>query len=120
MRVALIAVLGAAGALSRYGIGQALGERDVPVATLLINVTGSFLLGLLVSWGATRFGGDVRAALGIGFLGAYTTFSTFTVDATLLTDDGRAGVATAYVLVSIGLGLAAAAGGIALGRALVR
>ena len=107
-RVGLIAVFGA------------IGARDLPVATLLINVVGSFALGLLVTWGAARWSYDIASALGVGFLGAFTTFSTFTVDAKLLTDDGRAGVALVYVAASVGIGLVAAFAGVALGRAIVK
>lgn len=119
-RVALVAAFGAAGALARYGVANAIGTRDLPVATFLVNVTGSFLLGVLVTWGASRVAADLNAALTVGFLGAYTTFSTFTVDATLLADDGRAGAAAAYVVASIAVGVAAAIAGVAVGRALVR
>jgi CrcB protein len=118
-RLVLVALFGAAGALSRLGVGNAIGERDVPVATFLINVVGSFALGLLVTWGATLLSRDVASALGIGFLGAFTTFSTFTIDAALLGDDGRVGTAALYVLASVAVGLVAAVGGIALGRTLV-
>jgi fluoride exporter len=118
-RLVLIAVLGGAGALTRLGVGNAVGERDVPAATFLINVVGSFALGLLVTWGATRLSRDVASALAVGFLGAFTTFSTFTVDAALLGDAGRVGTAALYVVASVAVGLFAAVGGIALGRTLV-
>lgn len=118
-RVALVAAFGAAGALTRYGIGSAMGERDLPVATFLVNVTGSFLLGVLVTWGATKLSTDASIGLAVGFLGAYTTFSTFTVDAALLGDDGRWTAAALYVLLSVAVGIAAAAAGIAVGRSLV-
>lgn len=118
-RIGLIAVLGAAGALARLGVSNAVDARSFPVATLLINVTGSFALGLLVAWGATKLSRDVGSAVGIGFLGAYTTFSTFSVEATLLADDGRVPVAALYVAASVGLGIAAAVLGVALGRSLL-
>jgi CrcB protein len=119
MRLALIGAFGAAGALTRLGVGNVIGERDVPVATFVINVVGSFALGLLVTWGATLLTRDVASALAVGFLGAFTTFSTFTVDAALLGDDGRVGTAAMYVVLSVGVGLLAAVAGIALGRTLV-
>ena len=118
-RIALIGVFGAAGALTRLGVSNAVDVRSFPWATLLINVTGSFALGLLVAWGATRLSSDVASALGIGFLGAYTTYSTFAVDVTLLGDDGRMPAAAAYLAASVVLGVAAAVAGIALGRTLV-
>jgi CrcB protein len=119
-RLALIAGFGALGALARLGVANAVGPRDVPVATFLVNITGSFALGLLVTWGAAKLAHDLASSLGIGFLGAYTTFSTFTVDATLLGDDGRGRAAALYVVASVGAGLAAAIAGVALGRSLVR
>lgn len=93
-----------------------LGPRTVPAATLSVNVAGSFALGLLVAWGATRLSPEVLSALAVGFLGAFTTFSTFTFDAVTLGRDGRAGVAVVYVLASVGLGLLAAAAGHEAGR----
>ena len=118
-RIGLIAVFGAVGAVTRLGVSNAVDVRSFPVATLLINVTGSFALGLLVSWGATKVSRDLGSALGIGFLGAYTTFSTFSVDATLLGDQGRVPAAALYVAASVGLGIAAAVLGVALGRTLL-
>lgn len=118
-RVALIGVFGAAGALTRLGISNAIDARTFPWATLLINVTGSFALGLLLTWGATRLSHDVGSALAIGFLGAYTTYSTFAVDVTILGDDGRVTTAGVYLAATIVLGVAAAAAGVALGRTLL-
>ena len=109
MRVALVAAFGAAGALARYGIASAVGERSFPIGTLAINVAGSFLLGLLIGSGASS---TVRIALGVGFLGAFTTFSTFAVEA----DGLERSSAVLYVALSVGLGIAAAA----LGRTLAR
>ena len=118
-RVALIGVFGAAGALTRLGISNAIDARTFPWATLLINVTGSFALGVLLTWGATRLSHDVGSALAIGFLGAYTTYSTFAVDVTILGDDGRVTAAGVYLAATIVLGVAAASAGVALGRSLV-
>jgi fluoride exporter len=118
-RIALIAAFGAVGALARLGINNVVTHRTFPWSTLIINVTGSFALGLLVTWGATKLSHPVGSALGVGFLGAYTTFSTFSVDATLLGDDGRVPVAASYVALSVGLGVIAAVSGVALGRSLL-
>ena len=109
MKVALVALFGAAGALSRYGIASAVGTRSFPVATLAVNVAGSFLLGLLLASGASA---TARTALGVGFLGAFTTFSTFAVEA----DGLSRTTATTYVLLSVVLGIGAAM----LGRAVAR
>ena len=118
-RVALVGLFGAAGALTRLGVNNLVGTRSFPWSTLLINVVGSFALGLLVTWGATKVSPSVGSALGVGFIGAFTTYSTFTVEATLLGDDGRYGAATAYVVAAVALGLGAAVVGIAIGRAVL-
>ncbi|MCW2572144.1 MAG: CrcB family protein, partial [Frankiales bacterium] len=111
----LVAAGGALGSIARYAIGVALpyGRSDLPVATLLINVSGALLLGLLV---ATRpHARWMRPFLGTGVLGGFTTFSTFALETDRLL--GRApAVAAAYVVLSLALGLGAAAAGLRLGR----
>ncbi len=85
MRVGLIALAGAAGALARYGIGQAVGPRTFPWATLAINVAGALALGFVLAGPiAARWPADITAAITVGFLGAFTTFSTFAYEATAL------------------------------------
>ena len=118
MRLVLIAVAGAAGALTRYGVGNAVGVRTFPWATLGINVLGSFLLGLLLQAAPGRLSDDVRVGLAVGFLGAFTTFSTFSYETVSMLRDGRAGAALAYVAASVVVGLGAAAVGYQLGAAL--
>lgn len=114
MKVALVGLLGAAGALVRYGVASAVGERELPVATLAINVVGSFLLGVLVTWGSSRLSPAVATGLGVGFLGAFTTFSTFAVETRLLDRPAAA----AYVALTLVLGIGAAFAGVAAGRSL--
>ncbi len=102
--------------LARYGISSAFHGDALPWATVAINVAGSFLLGVLVVvpwWSAS-----MRTALGVGFLGGFTTFSTFTVQAVLEIDAGEPGRAAVLVLASVLLGLTAAAAGYYLGRAI--
>ena len=117
-RLALVGVLGAAGALARLGLSNLVGVRSFPWATLLINVTGSFALGLVITWLGPKLSPALASGVGIGFLGAFTTYSTFAVEASLLGDEQRLVAATAYVAASVVLGLAAAAAGIGLGRSL--
>ena len=105
---------GAAGALARYAVGIAAGARGFPWATLAINVVGSFLLGLLLHRGPGRLSEDARLALGVGVLGAFTTFSTFTNETLALARDGRLGAAVFYVSLSVVAGLTAAAVGYAV------
>lgn len=110
----LIALAGAAGALCRWWIGDRVGVRSFPWATLGINVAGSMALGwVLVS---TRWSPDLRAAVAVGFLGAFTTFSTFAFEATALVRDDRSSTAAIYVATSVVLGLLAAAAGFVAGR----
>ena len=85
---------------------------------MAINVAGSFALGVLVvvpHW----FSEEVRAALGVGFLGGFTTFSTFSVQAFLDVEAGEPGKALVYVAASVGLGLGAAALGYFAARAVL-
>jgi fluoride exporter len=119
VRAVLVGVAGAAGALCRYGIGLSVGSLRFPWATLGINVAGSFVLGLLLEVADARgWSPDVSVPLAVGFLGAFTTFSTFSGETHLLLRTDRTGTALIYVLVSVGLGIAAAAGGYRLGTTL--
>jgi len=108
------------GAIARYGLGVWIDARAgsaFPFGTLLINLSGSFLLGTLS--GALEFSAlspEVRLALGVGFLGAYTTFSTFTYETLRLVEAGDTGLALAYVAASVLVGLVAATLGLAVGR----
>ena len=118
MGIALIAAAGAAGVLARYGISTAFHGDALPWATVAINVAGSFALGVLVvvpHW----FSEEVRTALGVGFLGGFTTFSTFSVQAFLDVEAGEPGKAVVYVAASVGLGLGAAALGYFAARAVL-
>lgn len=117
MTALLVAIGGAAGVLARYGIGRLVDPNDLPVATVAINVTGSALLGFLVAVGGS-LAPEIRTALAVGVLGGFTTFSTFSVDVWLDLEAGRVGEALLYAAASVVLGVAAAAGGYAAGRAL--
>ncbi|MDQ6811019.1 MAG: CrcB family protein [Actinomycetota bacterium] len=115
MTVVLVALAGAGGVLLRYGASSPFHGNALPWATVAINVAGSFLLGLVVvaHWASPQ----TRTALGVGFLGGFTTFSTFSVQAFLDAEAGEPLRALVYVLASVVLGIAAAAGGYYLGRA---
>ena len=117
MKLLLVALGGSLGALARYGIGLAVGPRTFPWATLAINVTGSFVLALLLALAVERDWPEaVTLAAGTGFLGAYTTFSTFSSEAVTLLRAERASAALAYVAMSVGAGLLAAWAGWSLAR----
>jgi CrcB protein len=114
---AFVAIGGTLGVLARYGLNRMTLHSDALLWTTVgINVLGSFLLGLLVAGG--WFSRDLREGLGVGFLGGFTTFSTFSVQVVLEADGGRSGTALVYVLASVLGGIAAAALGYWLGREL--
>jgi CrcB protein len=106
------------GAPARYVVDRVVTDATggrFPWGTGLINVSGSFLLGLLT--GLVLYHGlssDARLVLGTGFCGAYTTFSTFTFETVRLAERGQTRAAVLNVVVSTGTGLAAAAAGLAL------
>ena len=115
----LLVTLGSAvGAPLRYVLDreiQTRHERVFPFGTLAINVSGSLALGLLV--GAAASGGVSQLAvdaIGIGVIGAYTTFSTFSWETLRMVEEGSFMQATANIVVSVGGGLAAAALGFGL------
>ena len=116
MTTLLVGIAGTAGVLARYGISRLTLHHDALVwSTVGINIVGSFLLGLLVAehW----FGRDIREALGVGFLGGFTTFSTFSAQIVLEVDAGEPRRALIYLVASVGGGVLAAAAGYTLGRA---
>jgi CrcB protein len=113
-----IALAGALGALARYGVDGLFGrdrEHGFPWATFSVNVSGAFLLGLGL---AALAPGWLRSSATIGFLGAYTTFSTFSFQSYRLLDQGSVGLALANVVGSCVAGLVAVWLGIVAGRAL--
>ena len=86
-----IALAGGLGALSRYLVDTAVERRNrsgFPLGTIVINVTGSFLLGLVAGWLLTGVLGPLGAIAGTGFLGGYTTFSTASVEGVRLLRTG--------------------------------
>jgi CrcB protein len=114
----LVAVAGAIGALVRYRIGIAVGGRCFPWPTLGINISGCFVLALVLACpGAARWSSAATTALAVGLLGAYTTFSTFGYETLTLLRTGRTAAAGSYVVLSLVGGLAATALGYAAGRA---
>lgn len=97
---------GAAGAVSRYAAALWLGKRGsrFPWATLLVNAAGSLLLGLLAA-SESRLPGILYGVLGIGFCGAFTTFSTFGYEALTLTGEKRYKHAALYVISTLMLSI---------------
>ena len=123
MRTAVaIGVAGALGALARYGLDGAVARRATafPWATFVVNVSGSFLLGLVFTLFGERLtvAPWVRGAIAIGFLGAYTTFSTLSLETYRLLETRSVALAFANIAGSAAAGLLALYGGVVLGRAL--
>lgn len=116
-----IALGGALGALLRYAISNgvhALVGRAFPYGTLTVNVLGSLLMGFLYILLIERISNNLalRAMLIIGFLGAFTTFSTFSIETFNLLENGEAFKALINVLISVVLCLLAAWAGVVIGR----
>jgi CrcB protein len=110
-----VALLGGCGALARFGLTLLVADRlhpHLPLGTLAVNVSGAFLLGLLAG---SSLDGDGRLLLGAGALGSYTTFSTWMLETQRVGEAGRLRLALTNVLLSIVLGLGAAALGRLLG-----
>jgi CrcB protein len=119
----LAVALGAAiGAPCRYLLDRAVTARHrqrFPFGTLLINLTGSALLGVLLGWSAAgSLPSAVLAGAGTGWCGAFTTYSTFGYETLQLARDGLGRRAIGYAVTSVAGGLALAALGVAIGRSL--
>jgi fluoride exporter len=113
-----VALLGAAGAWARFRLGAAVAARwpsAFPFGTLAVNLSGGFLLGLLTGLSVT---GDALLVLGTGLLGAYTTFSTWMLEAQRLGEDGAWAAMWLYLLGSMVAGLVTTGLGWTLGGAL--
>jgi fluoride exporter len=119
-----IAAGSAIGGVSRYllgGLVQRLLDTTFPVGTLLINITGSLLLGAILRYGVETptLTPELRGFLTIGLCGGYTTFSTFSYETVALLEDGEWGRAALYVGLSVGLSIFATFLGFALAREVV-
>jgi fluoride exporter len=121
LNVILVALGGATGSVLRYGTGLAttrLLGPGFPWGTITVNVIGSFVIGLFVEAIARRFEASeqLRLLLVTGFLGGFTTFSAFSLDAIALLERGATAWALLYIAASVLLSLLAVAGGLALMR----
>ncbi|HEY7269119.1 MAG TPA: CrcB family protein [Dehalococcoidia bacterium] len=122
-RILLIAVAGAFGALSRYKMQGWVTDvvgRPTLWATFVVNISGAFALGLLValSEGRWHISPLTRTVLGVGFLGAYTTFSTLMFESVDRMETADYMAAAANIIGSVTIGLIAAYGGLSAGRAI--
>ncbi|HET7681637.1 MAG TPA: fluoride efflux transporter CrcB [Xanthobacteraceae bacterium] len=121
MGYAIVFLGGGIGAALRHGINLGAARWlgvGFPFGTLIVNVTGSLVMGLIAGYFA--FKGDAsqnwRLFLTTGILGGYTTFSAFSLDAALLYERGEVGMAAIYVVASVALSIAGLFAGLALAR----
>jgi CrcB protein len=124
MRFLLVCLGGAVGTAARYGVGS-LALRwwgaGFPYGTLIVNVTGSFLIGLIqqMAWSTLAIPETVRLVLTVGVMGGFTTYSSFSYETLRLIEEGSWLQAGANVLLTTGLCLGVCALGLMLGRLLV-
>jgi CrcB protein len=116
MRYLWVGLGGALGSVARYAIGVRVDQTAFPWATLGINLTGAFVLGLFLTLALGHLSVAVITPIAVGVLGGFTTFSTFAWEGFTHARSGRVGVALTYVTVSVVGGLLAAGAGYALGR----
>lgn len=121
----LVFIGGGLGAVGRHGVNIAAARIlgfGLPWGTLVVNIVGSFAMGLIVGWFAfkadTGLSQHARLFLTTGMLGGFTTFSAFSLDAVLLWERGEVVAAAAYVIVSVVVSIAGLIAGLALVRAL--
>lgn len=120
MRWSMVAAGGVVGTLARWGIGKALpaAPADFPWATLLVNVSGAFALGLLGVALIERMAhvGHLRTFLGIGLIGSYTTFSAMALEGVRIIEDGRVMLALTYWVATLVFGQMAGVYGMWIAR----
>lgn len=119
--IALAAAGGALGSAARYMIGSAAGHflgHGFPWATLIVNITGSFAMGVLIELAALKFNVplELRVFLATGILGGYTTFSAFSLDFVVLYERKAYGLAMAYMGASVTLSILALFAGLYIVR----
>jgi fluoride exporter len=118
----MVALGGAVGAIARFWVGGYVGQRmgtRFPYGTFVINCSGSFVVGLVVTLLAerTHWSANLRYLIPIGFVGAYTTFSTFEFETLRALQDGQVFVAGLNVVLSVVIGFVSVWLGVVAGRA---
>lgn len=119
----MIGIGGFLGSVARYWVGAAIGNRmgtRFPYGTFAINITGSFLLGMIMTVLADKmnWNANLRYLVPIGFIGAYTTFSTFEWETFRSVQEGQLLVALLNVVLSVVIGFLALWGGVITGKAI--
>ena len=119
LRYLMVGFAGALGAMARFAVAALFGRLNLrfPIGTLIINLSGSLFLGWFLTYVGTRdISVTTRLAIGVGFVGAYTTFSTFMYESSRLADEGAWIEAAANLIGSLILGIIAVRLGIMLAR----
>lgn len=120
-QISVIMLGGSLGAVARFVLSTAINEKiagNFPYGTLTVNVLGSFIMGFLAMWLVDTFGLNplARLAIFVGFLGAFTTFSTFSMETLNLIDEGLISRALLNMLLNVFLSVFAVWLGVLLGR----
>ncbi|MCG7342538.1 CrcB family protein [Sporosarcina sp. ACRSL] len=121
-QVLYVGFAGAVGAICRIGIGTLIGSSDFPLATLTVNLMGTFILCLLSAGVLHRLISDqeLQTAITTGFLGSFTTFSAFSMETVDLIQTGQATFAILYMILSVIGGLVVGIIGVRIGRRMVK
>jgi CrcB protein len=120
--VLLVGIGGAIGSIARYGSGVLVGRlwpTTFPLATMLVNISGSLVMGLFIGWLARTtptWQADARLFVAVGVLGGFTTLSSFSLDTVVLFERGEIGQAALYVLGSVVVSISALFIGLAIMR----
>ena len=119
----LVGIGGAIGSIARYGSGVLVGRvwpSSFPLATMLVNISGSLVMGMFIGWLARTtpaWQADARLFVAVGVLGGFTTFSSFSLDTVALLERGALGQAALYVLGSVLVSILALFAGLLVMRA---
>jgi fluoride exporter len=119
----MVGIGGCLGSILRFWLGTYIGSKmgtRFPYGTFVINITGSFLIGLVFAWLTVRtnWGPNWRYLIPIGFIGGYTTFSSFEFETLRTIQDGQIGLGLLYVAASVVVGFVAVWGGVVAGKAI--
>lgn len=116
LNILLISIGGFFGAICRFQLSQLMNKKQpkkIPVGTLFVNLTGSFLLGLLIGMDSSE---HIKLLIGTGFMGAFTTFSTFNLEAISLLQSKAKSKGIIYICLTYSLGIILAFIGYSLGK----
>ena len=123
LKYLLVGIGGCLGSILRFWLGNYIGSKmgtRFPYGTFVVNITGSFLVGLVFAWLTVRtsWSPNWRYLIPIGFIGGYTTFSGFEYETLRTIQDGQIGLGLLYVAASVVVGFVAVWGGMIAGRAI--